>query len=154
MAKVSTRDRATYTSGGLANANKTFRVDIQLDESDGHISQYDVFLISAMVLQSKDQVEIPDSKRKYANEYIFQDELKTGEGIVIKSVNQFEDVPATIYVPDVDTQRLQTSFTVARGPLHPREPTCAPVEITVTGLKDRNDNQGVKLGSSQILLEG
>lgn len=157
MATVTSRDRVSYTSGGATSLSKTFKLNIEVDDTDDYedLSIFETLRVSARVLESEEELTIDVSDRLLEeSDLVYNEDVSVGAAIVIKYVSQHADLPATIYLPDSATSRIQPSFDVLRGPLHPRRSVPVPVELTVEGLYNKDDSESDRVGSTQILLEG
>jgi len=155
MATVSSRDRATFTSGGIANPSNTFRVNIESGDEFDSLGVFDTLRIDAHVLENESELDIDVSDRVMdSDSLVYQDTVTVSEDLIIKQVSTLSEVPSTFYVPNSSTKRIQPSFDVARGPLHPQKSVPVPIRVTVMGFYNRKDDNGVSLGSTQILLEG
>jgi hypothetical protein len=137
MVTVTSRDRASYTSGGALNLSKTFRLNIEADGDEyENLSVFETLRVSARVLEGEDELTIDVSDRMLEeSDLVYTDEVSVGAAIVLKYVSQHADLPATIYLPNSTTSRIQPAFDVLRGPLHPHKSVPVPVELTVEGLQ-------------------
>lgn len=156
MTTVTSRDRASYTSGGATNLSKTFRLNIEEDGDEYEdLSVFETLRVSARVLENRDELTIDVSDRMLEeSDLVYNTDVSIGDAIVLKYVSRHADLPATIYLPNSTTSRIQPAFDVLRGPLHPRRSVPVPVELTVEGFHNKDDSESVQVGSTQILLEG
>lgn len=130
MLRVSApNDARTFTSG--RGTDSTFRIDIQ-----GDFSEYRQLRIEAD-LEGYDEEDIAgDSNNVIAIEY----------------VSRGQDVPCEVYLP-ASTSRVQPSFQVYRGPLHPHEIDLFEVELVVYG-GDGDEENWERIGSDTMELRG
>lgn len=129
MTKVSTPDGTrTFTSG--KSHNGTFRTHVR----GANVSDYEKLSLEA---------ELIDFDGEYQN---------VNDVIIVSLVQTSEEVPATYYVPDSDSENFNFTLEVHRGPLHPEEFTEMNLEVTVFGVG--KDGQKTELGSDVVTLRG
>lgn len=120
----------TFTSA--QSYDSTFRLDIQ-----GDTSEYDMLRVEG---------DLKD-----------YDESETGGDlnniVTIQNINSALEIPCGMYL--TNSNRVQPSFDVYRGPQHPQEITLFEVELTVYGIPDKSDkDETERIGSDTVKLRG
>jgi hypothetical protein len=128
MIRVSAPNKArTFTSG--KSYKSTFRLDIQ-----GDVSQYD-------------QLKIEGDLGGYTDNDMAGD---INNVLTVEYVSRGTSIPCRVFLPE-STSRVQPSFEVHRGPLHPQEVDVFELELTVYG---GDGDNWERIGADVVELEG